>query len=101
MKTQRAIFQCLNKECKHVWAYDYQYEGSIYNAFRMDGDKKILFIVDSKRCSKCDRLSTKVRIVQGTHSDSHKCGASCFAAIGANCKCECNGVNHGKVWLLV
>lgn len=99
MKTQRAIFRCLNKECKHVWARDYQQEGSVYTCSRMEGDKKILFIADG-RCPKCERLSTRGKLVQGTLSESHRCGASCFAAIGANCTCSCNGVNHGKVWLV-
>jgi hypothetical protein len=94
---QRAIYRCMNKDCKHIWAREYELQGRI-TYYRMEGDTKILQVLDFQ-CPKCKSSRTKCNWVQGVLKEGHKCDIRCTRAIGAKCTCECSGSNHGVLWL--
>ena len=103
-ETQRIIFQCKNKNCKHVWAYDYQISRRRSNFNRMeyvtyyrDVDRKRLTSSDEyfTGCPVCHSKFIEGNVVKGTYSDKKACDSRCMNAKGADCDCSCAGKNHG------
>lgn len=89
----RSIWKCRNRNCKHVWAFNYT------NGYRVTADGKqrswTMDYMGGCRCPKCNAHTLNGAKVDGTYSD-HKCGAKCMGATGPNCDCSCGGANHGR-----
>lgn len=107
--TFRVIFKCRNKNCKHVWAFDYQAEGR-HNGTRelKQGEQEVqedrytggrrIYSVDvmgALRCPCCNINLPKGNRVEGHYSAKHICSAKCMSATGGVCECSCSGANHG------
>src|SRR2546429_517030 len=102
-KTVRVIWKCRFTKCKHVWAYDYQFD-SLNQKFRIleDGSKRYLSsdYMGDLRCPECTCTLPKSNEVHGHYSAGHKCNKRCSSAIGDNCDCQCAGRNHGADYLV-
>lgn len=96
--TQRVIFRCRSRSCRHVWAFDYP-EKSIGNEyFRRAGDRAEVRFPKTDAflgCPKCGAKKPHFGQVKGAFSDQ-KCDERCTQAHGLDCKCSCGGVNHGR-----
>ncbi|SRR6266487_520556 len=102
----RILFTCKNKECKHVWAYEYR-RGYTFLGDRQgnpprcdlyrvtDGEQKTMHHI---LCPLCGRIGN-AHVVKGTVTQK-KCDASCQSAKGSTCNCSCGGENHGIVHLV-
>ena len=112
--TFRAIYTCRNRNCKHIWALEYQEEGitpygsksgtrelmpgeSAAREDRFTGGRRSysLDVMGELGCPKCGCNLPKGGQVQGHYSEQRKCDARCTGAKGHNCECQCGGKNHG------
>ena len=108
-KVIRIIYRCKNKNCKHIWAYEYRkcytfmggpvgtgylsrHEGPRYDFYRItDGDEKNF---KHHTCPQCGSTGAASNEVKGTTTDK-KWGGTCRNAKGGDCECACGGENHG------
>lgn len=107
----RAIVRCERKGCRKAhtvqfetniitWAYEGRmaqrrevtYQGRTW----MYRDRYDLSrgIVGQFTCTGCDGHSWSWAVVEGSFSESVKCGARCRNAVGPSCECQCSGENH-------
>jgi len=99
--TQRAIFRCKSRDCRHVWAIDYPEKGLGKNDWfrRVPGEATVRFpSADAyDGCPKCkaNHIWVKWGIVKGKRSEQ-PCDARCTNAKGFDCQCSCAGLNHGR-----
>lgn len=92
-ETTRVIFRCKNKNCKHVWAYEYETQGK--SLYRMIDGKKVWYSDDvNGRCINCRSLNFEGNRVEGKVTE-HVCNAKCMSATNGQCECSCGGKNHG------
>ena len=47
-------------------------------------------------CAGCGGHGATFSVVQGSFSESVKCGGKCRGAVGPSCDCQCGGENHGS-----
>ena|SRR5258707_15111070 len=97
-QTTRIIFRCNCKDCKHVWAHDYERDARIrtWQAARQDTNQHPFSTPEwDKRCPKCQHMNVKASEVIGT-VNSKPCDERCLNAASHTCNCSCGGKNHGK-----
>lgn len=114
--TFRVIFTCRNRNCKHVFAFDYHQEGiDRYNLpygtrELKEGEEQSRYdhqgrrslnadVMGDLRCPKCRVNLPKSNRVNGTLNESHKCNAKCQSSKSGVCSCSCGGKNHGIAYL--
>lgn len=98
-KTNRVIFTCKNKNCKQVWAFEYENANNGLSAgsslYRIENGKKVFYGEDiNGRCPNCRSLHIEGNRVEGKVTD-HVCNAKCMSAKNGACECSCGGANHG------
>lgn len=110
--TFRVIFTCRNKNCKHVFAFDYRTEGTdryglAYGSRELKaGEAQEKYdptgrrthnadVMGALRCPECKVNLPKSTRVEGKYSAAHVCSAKCMGAKSGACECECGGANHG------
>lgn len=95
----RVIWKCRNKNCKHVWAYDYQPATGRNNEYRYlaDGTKRYLVEdhMNELRCPECNCSLPNGTRVKGVYNEKHACNAKCMSSTSGVCSCSCGGKNHG------
>lgn len=107
--TQRVIFQCKNRTCKHVWAKEYrkcldpktgEATGNLYYMVEVNGMRIRHFYGDdiNGRCPQCNSLFIEGNKVEGKVTE-HVCNAKCMSAKSGQCECSCGGANHGCSYL--
>ncbi len=97
-QTTRIIFRCNCKDCKHVWAYDYERDAHIrtWQAAPEDTNQHPFSTPQNdKRCPKCGHLNVKASEVIGT-VNGKPCDERCLNATSHICNCRCGGKQHGK-----
>lgn len=105
--TFRAIFTCRNKNCKHVFAFDYRAEGTdrhglpygtrelkkgehpsdldrYYGGRRSYSDDQS----GALRCPKCSVNLPKGGRVDGKYNPTHVCNAKCMSSTSGVCSCS-------------
>lgn len=116
--TFRVIYSCRNRNCKHVFAFDYQQEGidryglsygsrelnpgeteTTYD--RRDGGRRSNQndVMGDLCCPECGCNLPKSNRVNGTLNESHACNAKCQSSKSGVCACSCGGKNHGIAYL--
>lgn len=110
--TKRYIYKCQDKNCKHVYALDfdvtYYVETRQYSYKLVNAPEWAAAEVAQKpwmrmprnftQCSKCGRFA-KMDIVKGFYNPEHVCDGCCMSAKGSTCDCSCGGANHGANWV--
>lgn len=110
--TFRVIYKCRNKNCKHVFAFDYQTEG--VDRYKLPYGSRELKeneqqskydkpgrrshnadVMGDLRCPKCNVNLPKGTRIEGHYNPKHVCSAKCMSATGGVCECSCGGENHG------
>ena len=110
--TFRVIFTCRNRNCKHVFAFDYRQDGidryNLPSGTRelKEGEEQSRFDPQGRRsfnadvmgdlcCPKCRVNLPKSNRVNGTYNEKHVCNAKCMSSTSGVCSCSCGGANHG------
>lgn len=111
-QTFRVIYTCRNRNCKHVFAFDYNTEGTDryglpYGSRELrDGEVQDKYdqtgrrshqadVMGALRCPECRLNLPKSARVVGKVNPAHVCNARCMGAKSGACECECGGANHG------
>lgn len=110
--TFRVIYTCRNRNCKHVFAFDYRQEGTdryglAYGSRELKpGEEQSRFdpqgrrslnadVMGDLRCPECRVNLPKSNRVVGTVNEAHVCNAKCMSSTSGVCSCSCGGANHG------
>lgn len=100
--SQRAIFRCKVRDCRHVWAFDYPEKTTFgKNDFyrRVAGEQFVRRPPTDAYdgCPKCKAKYPYVAwgLVKGKRSEQ-PCDSRCTNAKGFSCQCSCAGLNHGR-----
>lgn len=105
----RAITRCIRKGCRKAYRVDFHTTYELVPSFGRPVARRTV-IVDGRESSYRDRhdlrstvmygkrcecgASLDFKIVEGTFTESVKCGARCRNAVGPACDCACAGENH-------
>lgn len=99
--TVRYVFRCVNG---HSWTRDYLFSPAMTQwgaltvkplAHRIvDGKTVYPGSVTERGCPTCSGYADHLSPVRAKVSDT-PCGPSCQEAVGPECRCSCQGTNHG------